>query len=77
MNLLEAKLNIAYNITKVDAKPPLSHRLMSLGFVCGAPISLFTWTFAKQTYHVRTGSTIVALRKEEAKTIIIEENIHA
>lgn len=77
MNLLEAKLNLSYVITKVSAKPPLSYRLLSLGFVCGAPITLFAWTFARQTFHVKTGSTVVALRKEEAKAILIEESSYA
>lgn len=73
MKLSEAKLNQSYTITKITAKAPLSHRLLSMGFSLGSPITLLAMTIAKGTFDVRVQSTIVALRKEEAEAILIEQ----
>lgn len=73
MKLSEAKLNQSYTITKITAKAPLSYRLLSMGFSLGSPITLLAMTIAKGTFDVRVESTVVALRKEEAEAILIEQ----
>lgn len=73
MKLSEAKLNQSYTIMRITAKAPLSHRLLSMGFSLGSHITLLAMTIAKGTFDVRVESTIVALRKEEAEAILIEQ----
>lgn len=73
MKLSEASINKPYSIKKITAKSPLNIRLLSVGFRLGSTITLLSFTMAKQTFDVRVESTIVALRKEEAAYIIVEE----
>ena len=73
MKLSEATLNKPYKIQKIIAKSPLNVRLLSMGFGLGSTITLLAFTMAKQTFDVRVESSIVALRKEEAEHILVED----
>lgn len=73
MKLSQTLLKGTYRIAKILAKPPLSYRLLSMGFRLGTPISLLTMTLAKGTMDVNVDGVVVALRKEEADTILVEE----
>ena len=73
MKLSEGIINQPYRIQKITAKSPLNMRLLSVGFGLGSTITLLSFTMAKQTFDVRVESTIIALRKEEAAYIIVEE----
>ena len=73
MKLSQALLKGSYRIVKILAKPPLSYRLLSMGFSLGTPISLLAVTLAKGTMDVNVNGVIIALRKEEADAILVEE----
>ncbi len=59
-------------ITKITAHEPLKSRLFSMGIVKGAHVTLKDHTFSKQTFDIRVGETDVALRAEEAQTVLAD-----
>lgn len=73
MKLSETKLQQQYRITHILAKPPLSYRLLSMGFSQGSSIALLAMTLAKGTLDVCVDGIVVALRKEEAEVIFVEK----
>lgn len=74
MNLTEVKYGQEYTIEKVKAEEPLKSRLLSFGFAKGNRVIVTQYTLTKQTYDVKVEDSQVALRSEEAMSILVEES---
>ncbi len=74
MNLTEVKYGQEYTIEKVKAEEPLKSRLLSFGFAKGNKVVVTEYTLTKQTYDVKIEDSQVALRSEEAMSILVEES---
>ncbi|MDD5358786.1 MAG: FeoA family protein [Sulfurovaceae bacterium] len=59
-------------IKKINADMVLKDRLLSFGIMQDESIELKTHSLAKNTFEVQVGSTLVALREEEAKKIEVK-----
>ncbi|MEY3002279.1 MAG: hypothetical protein RLZZ428_654 [Pseudomonadota bacterium] len=59
-------------IVQVHADKALRDRLVSLGVMRGETLLLKGCSLAKQTIEIEVGSTLIALRKEEANKIEVE-----
>lgn len=73
MNLTDAEYGKKYTISKINAVEPLKSRLLSFGFAKGNQVAVLEYTLTKQTYDVIIEDSQVALRKEEAESIQVEE----
>lgn len=73
MNLCKAKFKKSYYIMNILAQEPIKSRLDSMGFYIGAKICVIDFTLHRQTYKVIVEDTKVAIRKEEANTILVGE----
>ena len=63
-------------IVKIDADKALKDRLHSFGVMRGEEITVKGCSLAKQTMEIEVGSTLIALRADEAKLIEVEvENL--
>ncbi|MBN1839807.1 MAG: ferrous iron transport protein A [Campylobacterales bacterium] len=56
-------------VSKIDAQGELKQRLFSLGLRKGSQIKMKASSISKSTLEVEVGSTLLALRYEEAKMI--------
>jgi ferrous iron transport protein A len=56
-------------VSKIDAQGELKQRLFSLGLRKGSAIKMKTSSIGKSTLEIEVGSTLLALREEEAKMI--------
>jgi Fe2+ transport system protein FeoA len=74
VNLTEVKYGQEYTIEKVKAEEPLKSRLLSFGFAKGNRVVVTEYTLTKQTYDVKVEDSQVALRSEEAMSILVEES---
>ena len=61
-------------VAKLHASGPLKQRLLSFGMMKGVQIELLEYSPTKSTVEVKVGKMRIALRKEEAELIEIEEN---
>ena len=59
-------------IKKITAKEPIRGRLSAMGIAKGNRIKLLDHTLKKQTWEIDVEGTRVALRKEEADSILVE-----
>jgi ferrous iron transport protein A len=59
-------------ITKLNADKVLRDRFASFGIMPGEDVSIKECSLARQTIEIEVGSTIVALRKEEADKILVK-----
>ena len=59
-------------VSKIDAQGELKQRLFSLGLRKGSQIKMKASSIAKSTLEVEVGSTLLALRYEEAKMIQVK-----
>lgn len=73
MTVTSALFNKEYTITAIHATEPLKSRLLSFGFAKGNTLVVLQYTLTKQTYDIKIEDSHVALRKEEAQGITIEE----
>ncbi|NPA55055.1 MAG: RepB family plasmid replication initiator protein [Epsilonproteobacteria bacterium] len=73
MSVDEMKIGDVGVIKKITATEPFRSRLFSLGIVKGEKIRLLKHTLAKNTYEIEVNKSKIALRKEEAKMIIVEK----
>ena len=73
INLTQAKSGKEYMIKQITAKEPIRGRLLSFGFAKGNNVAVLEYTLTKQTYDVIIEDSQVALRKEEAESILVEE----
>ncbi|MEN8147631.1 MAG: FeoA family protein [Campylobacterota bacterium] len=59
-------------IIKLHASGPLKQRLVSFGIMKGAKVTLLEYAPRKSTVEVKVGKMRLALRKEEADMIEVE-----
>ena len=59
-------------VKKINADGELKQRLFSLGLRKGSTIQIKATSMAKSTMEVEVGTTLIALRYEEAKLIQVE-----
>ncbi|MCJ7764356.1 MAG: ferrous iron transport protein A [Thiovulaceae bacterium] len=59
-------------VVKLHASGPLKQRLISLGIMKGAKITLMEYAPRKSTVEVKVGKMRLALRKQEADFIEVE-----
>ncbi len=72
-NISNLKIDEEGKVAKVIAKEPVKGRLLSMGIVKGAKIKVVAHTLARQTWDILSDNTKVALREEEARSILVEE----
>ena len=73
MNLTELKKGNRAEILKISADKALKDRLTSFGVMKGEELLLKGCSLAKQTIEIEVGSTLIALRRDEAEKIEIEK----
>jgi Fe2+ transport system protein FeoA len=59
-------------IVKIHAKDALKQRLISLGIMKNAAVTVMAKTAGKSTIEIKIGKIQLALRKEEAELIEVE-----
>lgn len=59
-------------VTKIDATGELKQRLFSFGLRKGSVLKVKAMSIAKSTMEIEVGSTLLALRYDEAKSIYVE-----
>ncbi|MFK5882695.1 MAG: FeoA family protein [Sulfurospirillum sp.] len=72
-NISDLKIDEEAEVLKVIAKEPVKGRLLSMGIVKGAKIRVIAHTLARQTWDILSDNTKVALREEEAQSILVGE----
>ena len=72
-NISDLKIDEEAEVLKVIAKEPVKGRLLSMGIVKGAKIRVIAHTLARQTWDILSDNTKVALREEEAQSILVRE----
>jgi len=60
-------------IKKLHATGPLKQRLVSFGMMKGATVTLLEYAPRKSTVEIKVGKMRLALRKEEADMIEVED----
>lgn len=73
MNLTELTKGDRAEILKISADKALKDRLTSFGVMKGEELLIKGCSLAKQTIEIEVGSTLIALRKDEAEKIEIEK----
>ena len=73
MKLSELKKNQEAVVVRVDASGELKQRLASFGLIKGANVKVIDCSIGKSTIEIMVDSTLLALRKEEAQKIEVEE----
>lgn len=71
MNLCDVGFNEEFTISKLLAHEPIKSRLLAMGFTKGNRVSILDYTITRATYEVLIEDSRVAIRKEEAETIIV------
>jgi ferrous iron transport protein A len=72
MNLIDLEKGNTATIVKIHAEKALKDRLTSFGVMRGEELTVKGCSLAKQTMEIEVGSTLIALRADEAKLIEIE-----
>ena len=75
MKLTQLKKGDKANIIKINADKSLKDRLHSFGVMRGEELIVKVCSLAKQTMEIQVGSTLIALRKDEAAKIEVEKRI--
>ena len=73
MNLIDLEKGNSATITKINAPKALKDRLYSFGIIKGEELTVKGCSLAKQTMEIKVGSTLIALRANEAKVIEVEK----
>jgi len=73
MKLTELTKGDRAEIVKIHADKPLKDRLSSFGVMRGEELTVKGCSIAKQTMEIEVGSTLIALRKEEAEKIEVKK----
>ena len=73
MRLTELKKQEEAVVQKVNAGGELKQRLASFGLLKGANIKIIDCSLGKSTIEVMVDGTLLALRKNEAENIEVEE----
>ena len=70
--LTECPIGCIATVTKIHTTGPLKQRLISLGIMKGAALTLLAHSIAKGTFEIKVGKMQLALRREEAEAIEVE-----
>ena len=73
MNLTELTKGNKAQIIKIHADKALKDRLNSFGVMRGEELLVKGCSIAKQTMEIEVGSTLIALRRDEAQKIEVEK----
>jgi ferrous iron transport protein A len=73
MKLTELTKGDRAEIIRIHADKALKDRLTSFGVMRGEELIVKGCSIAKQTMEIEVGSTLIALRKDEAEKIEVEE----
>ena len=73
MKLTELSKGNKAEIVKISADKALRDRLTSFGVMRGEEIVVKGCSLAKQTMEIGVGSTLIALRRDEAEKIEVEQ----
>ena len=73
MNLIDLQKGNRATIVKIHADKVLRDRFNSFGVMRGEELTVKGCSLAKQTMEIEVGSTLIALRADEAKLIEVEE----
>lgn len=71
--IIDCEVNKLYRVKKLHTTGALRQRLISFGILKGAQIKYLASTNMSATYEIQVGKMNIALRKEEAKKIEVEE----
>ena len=71
--ITECETGCSSTITKNEATGALKQRLLSFGMMKGAKIKVMAFAPGKSSIEVKVGKMSIALRKEEAELICVEE----
>lgn len=69
MKLTECSVGSRKIVTRIQAEGPLKQRLLSMGIIKGATVSILAYSPTKSTVEIRIGTMRLALRREEAQSI--------
>jgi len=72
MNLIDLEKGNKATIVKIHADKVLKDRLNSFGVMRGEELTVKGCSLGKQTMEIEVGSTLIALRADEAKRIEVE-----
>lgn len=75
MTLAEVKTKHDVIIKEIAATGAIKDRLIALGLSVGTHLKIIRRSAIGQTLVVGVGASFIALRKEEAKTIIVDSHI--
>ena len=73
MKLTELTKGDKAEIIKIDADKALKDRFNSFGVMRGEEVLVKGCSLAKQTMEIEVGSTLIALRRDEAQKIEVEK----
>ena len=73
MKLTELTKGDKAEIIKIDADKALKDRFNSFGVMRGEEVLVKGCSLAKQTIEIEVGSTLIALRRDEAQKIEVEK----
>ena len=73
MNLIELTKGDRGEIIKINADKALRDRFSSFGLMKGEELLVKGCSLAKQTMEIEVGSTLIALRADEANKIEVEK----
>jgi len=71
--ILDCTINKIYKVKKLHTTGALRQRLVSFGILKGVQIKYLASTKMNATYEIQVGKMTIALRKEEAMKIEVEE----
>jgi ferrous iron transport protein A len=71
--VIDCKINKIYKVKKLHTTGSLRQRLISFGILKGAQIKHLASTKMNATYEIQVGRMTLALRKEEAMQIEVED----
>ena len=71
--IADCVINKSYMIKKLHTSGALRQRLVSFGILKGVEIKYLSSTNLDATYEIQVGKMIIALRKEEAMKIEVED----
>jgi len=72
MKLIDLQKGNRAMIVKIDADKVLKDRLNAFGVMRGEELTVKGCSLGKQTMEIEVGSTLIALRADEAKRIEVE-----
>ncbi|RLA78904.1 MAG: ferrous iron transport protein A [Epsilonproteobacteria bacterium] len=73
MKLIDLTKDSRAEILKINAEKALKDRLQSFGVMRGEEILVKGCSLAKQTMKIEIGSTLIALRRDEAEKIEVKK----